>query len=261
MEEARGRLELAQKSLELLRANPGMTAEQLADLLEKHRRQLQERLSGIELDMCRGNMTRLLPEHTRCANEQELEQYRSRCKQVLRDIWRQAHPDAVRNNPAAENLTDRQRRQLDELAAQANTINHGELKYHPDQVGWSMRSLSRLHEIRRRIENIFGSAGLELDAEYIIRGDSLEEKTAWLGTECRRLQEGIEQAKQELVRLCNDTAISQYRLQLARQSRYREIKQFMLDEAARCRREAGRLDTVLKSMLTAGEGCGHDATE
>lgn len=203
MQEQIKRLEGLQLKCDLLKADPGLSAEELEDLVMQAEKSRQSFLEKIRLEVQFSSIVKGCIRITAVDNG-EFQKFRKNYKKILRKIWLVMHPDQLQNNPVYRRLTELQKEFLHQLWNELMEIRPEELGYAPEQVGYEHRDIERLEEILETAEKILANAGIDTNAWFIIQGDTLDEQVQWLQKASERLEREIELVKIELRILLED---------------------------------------------------------
>jgi hypothetical protein len=170
-------------------------------------------------------------------------------KKILRKIWTLVHPDRLEKDPAYKKLTEKQKKTIEDLREEAQRIKVSELGYMPDQVGWNRRSIVTLAQILRKTEKILENAGVDLDADLMVQGGTVEERLESLKRDIERLEIGVQEAQSRLTKVTDDPDVREQRFHLSCPEQHDQIKAGLKEQAGKYGREAEELERRLKGLF------------
>lgn len=145
----------------------------------------------------------MLSEGGRVATKQEIDDYFKKSKETLTRIKLLLHPDKLIHNPGYHKLSEGQKKVIKELGVKVFEIKKDELATPSVFVGYSNRSLDVLNKMLETVMTIFEFAGMDVE-NYVIKGNSLEERILWLENEISVLNKILREIKDEVFILIND---------------------------------------------------------
>jgi hypothetical protein len=132
-------------------------------------------------------------------SEAEEDAYEEECKTLLRKIWQLTHPDMI----GREGFTDQQKRRLAESYQEAMAWKE-KSKLEESEIGLTRRSTTALRIILDRVERIWEEMGFDGDGVARVRGNSPEERLAWLEARIAVLDEEIKEIKADILAVSGD---------------------------------------------------------
>jgi|GEM_PF-1168798 len=254
--------ELEQKIL-LKHANPGLSREELDEQIKQKIEELKAEVARLRedtrdaarmvanrslLDMLVGSGGAGTP-----MPDEAIEQLKRKCKKILREIFLLIHPDRLKNDPAYEKLTPEQKAKLSEILAEALKVDVDELGYSGRFIESRFRTPAALERALIEVKFHLEFAGINLDPQLEIQGETLVERLSWLEKEIGRLERDLDTAKVELHAMVIDEEAQQKRDLLANEAKHAEIKAAMKEQTAEYEKKADELAAELESLL-AGDG-------
>jgi len=247
----RCRRELAELRLLLKEADPELDEEalekQVAEEEEKRRKELENLMidiitvpTGFGIDVNGGKPI------------EDAEDYKRKCKAVLRELWRLLHPDKLEQNPAYAKLTEAQKAYLQDLGRCILEIKPEELGYPQNFWESKHRSLESLQEALAKAKAILALAGLDIDVRYVIEGETLVEQLEWLEKAIEHLEREIENVRAELKALMELEDIRGKQAVLACPEQHEKINAELLQRAEKYRKEAEELEAELATLFNGG---------
>ena len=147
---------------------------------------------------------------------EQISNYETEALKVLRQIWFLTHDDVIN----AEQFTDLQKKQLRGYFGQVMEIRNSE-------KGLWKRSLGVLLDILTSVKSIWENMGLEVRAESIISGDTIQEQNDWLENRIIRLERQIKDLRAEIFDMINDKDIKEKRASMSSPEQIEKIKEQM----------------------------------
>jgi len=176
--------------------------------------------------------------------------YRRKAKKLLRKIWRLVHPDILANDSSYQKMTESQKQKLAQLWAQAMKIRPEEVGFTEAQFGYNYRSIVVLEEILEQIKNIFKYAGLDIDPNLIIHGDTVSKQTEWLKKAIEKQDAEISFVHAEIKVLMEDReTIEKRRVLDVPEDQQQDIADGMLLEAKNLNLTSEKLEKELMAMI------------
>ena len=164
------------------------------------------------------------------ASEEQISAYEAEALKVLREIWKLTHEDVINT----EKFTEKQKRQLRGYFDQVMEIRSSE-------KGLIKRSLSVLLDILAKAKSIWEYMGLEVRAESIIAGETLQDQIAWLDNRISSLEVQIQNLRNELLNMINDKDIKEKHACLSSDEQIEKIKVQMKDRTVVFQKEIQNL--------------------
>lgn len=242
------RLTLLAKQLDLKTILPHLSREELEREARVRLIHGQERLSRLERDIALASHARL-PASGGVVDERELGIQRDQNKRILRKIWLLLHPDILQQNPSYAKLTDDQKQFLVHLQRQLTQFQPSELGFDPSQVGFDHKSGEYLQAKLEQVQRTLNNAGVDLNVELEVRGETLAAKLAWLRADIERLKRGIQEAEEALLEALSDADVRERRCQLGCPEQFQAIKKTICERAEQYRREADELEGTLAALF------------
>ena len=237
------------KRLNLKRANPGWTLQDIEQRLEEEEMEGQLELSRLRTDMALAPHLMRRPGEDNGGEGADPTRYIKECKTVLRQIRRLLHPDRLMHHPSYKHFTDGQRERLQELLLSALDIRPDELGYPEGYLLHDMRSLEGFKNALSRIETILGNPGVDTDERLMIEGETLPRKLEWLRRENRILEDEILAAKAELQALLEDEDTTEKRVILDNPADHGRIKATFRADTQKKRQQTESLKAELNALL------------
>ncbi len=156
---------------------------------------------------------------------------RRECEKTLRRISLLTHPDRLAHNGDYVRMTREQQEYLHEMFQRGRAIKDEELGSRPEQVGWGHRSLASLEKILSNVEEIYSVAGLDVDVEMSIQGNTLSEKIDFLCRDNSLVEEEIREAGIHLMELLDDPEVREKSRQISFPEQHAKIREAMVEQA------------------------------
>lgn len=239
------RLQNLEDRFNLKKADPSLTREEVEHKVEEKEKLRQKELKDLEYETAIAPPLQEDLEGGVPIDAGEFKDYRKKCIKLLRKIKFLTHPDRW-DCKAYRDLTDEQKEELKRILLEALEIDPEELGYPKGHVNHDMRSLEGLQRILWRVETILENAGLEVNVDLVVRGDTLAGQLEWLESDLGRLEQDIEFAKSQLLVLVNDPDVARKRQILACEESHEKIQADMKKDAEKHQREADELEAALE---------------
>lgn len=254
LREAIGRLEILQKKVALLEADPELSLEELERMLAEEEKEKKESLDALRFQVEVAMYPRLrMPTGGRVVSDEEFALFCADSKKALREIWLLLHPDRLMHNPAYDRLTPAQREELSELWERSMRIKDEELLLDHEQAGHGFRELHVLYEILERVKKILAHAGIDTAVDLIPQGTTLPERIEWLEKEVARLEREIVMVRAQFKLIIEDEEIRWKAALLRCTPEQREnAKTEMQSDVEQKRSEGDRLEGYLNRLLEIG---------
>ncbi|NKB35225.1 MAG: hypothetical protein GKR91_19170 [Pseudomonadales bacterium] len=160
-------------------------------------------------------------------------------RQVLRRrCERLCHPDKL----AHSNLSENQKQELLEKFHEIRAISRSE-------INQDARSEAKLMDILNRIETIHVMAGLDIDVNFVIVGESDEEKISWLEKEIATLKAEIAKVEFDLQTMALDSSQMKKRQSLTSEASVKDQRESLSAERDMCAAELSELKNQLRSLF------------
>ncbi|MBN1697073.1 MAG: hypothetical protein JW881_06140 [Spirochaetales bacterium] len=182
-------------------------------------------------------------------NDQTLNEYKKKVKTVLRQIYFILHPHRLMHHPQFQTLTEKQRNHLMKLWDRVMEIRQHELRYPEGTVGHYMHSLEKLLSLRDKADKILSHSGLRVNVNYIIAGDTIEERIAWLENEIKQLEKDIQYTRDEIMAFQNNKDILEKKAALSCPARHEQVKVEMHKRAVELKSEAEELESTYRLLF------------
>jgi hypothetical protein len=238
-----------ERRLLLKAANPKSTREEINRMVQededKQLKELKDLRDKVELapflaKTCEGGEP---------ADPAAIAAYQKECMKILRRIKLLTHVDGF----VGKGLTEEQKTQLMELFMKAKDVDPDELGYPTNHIYHDMRSIEGLQRVLSRVEAILASAGLEVDTEHAIRGDTIAEQLEWLKQDMCYLEVDTEQARAQLQALMTDAETARMHRILASKDEQERIKTEFEQKIEEHRKQADELETKVEKAFN-GDG-------
>jgi len=143
---------------------------------------------------------------------EEVEEYRKEVKTALRRVWKLLHPDLLAKHDGYEVISLIQRERLKDIWNEIIKVRPDELAFEPCQLGYQQRSLERILQMEREARVILETMpGIDLDPKYTVQGKTPEQRIQWYETQCRLLDEDIEETRAQVTAQTHDPDIAERR--------------------------------------------------
>jgi len=229
------------RRIEILEANPGMSKEVLEQTLKEFEEKDNEEFEKLKFDVEMAPLIDIMsPDDT--IDDEALVDYKRKFKEVLFKICFLLHPERWEYIPAYKKITDDELKQLKGLWGRAMEIKANELQYPEESVGGQMRTLSSLMDIFATVKKILDHAGLDVNTEYIIEGETLSERIEWLEKEIKALKENIKNRQNELIMIKRDKETLTQKQVVKCESEHEKVKKDMMEQVEKYRQEKAELE-------------------
>jgi len=251
------RYELEQRIL-LKRADPKLSSdeldEQIQQKIDEMIRQLDELKDAAQFATLMDEKNQIWGEAAQALGfskplaDEDKAAYIEKCKKILRKIYLLIHPDRLKNDPVYEDLTSKQRKELEDILNRVLEIKGSDLP--PGTfIESRYRSPAALQEILDRVRSILENAGINLDPGLEIKGDTLPERLEWLEKSIDLVEGYIRSAKLELQALMSDEDIQQKRSIISNEDKHDDIKKEMEEQTGQYRKMAEELEAELRELM------------
>lgn len=247
------RVRSVKEKIKLKKDAPSLTRKKLETKCLEKFSDSRRKMQNDEMLVALAGFRTLPPKTEIMAKGEDLDRMKEQCKRIANRIWFLTHPDHLKNNAVYEQLTEKQKAYLEELPYRFSQIKISELGCDSNQVGWNRRSSEALLAVLHKVEKILGNAGIDLDVDLIIEGDSLEERVIQLEREIKRLDKGITEANTRMMMLMDDPVTKAKAIDLACPENWDTMKEDILREAAKLDEEADWLEQYLDSLFKREE--------
>lgn len=181
--------------------------------------------------------------------ERERAAYIEECKKLISLIRYKTHPANLKRHPNYEKLTPEQKEELAQIFAAALKVKPGEVVYPSNYLESRFRSPAELRRILKRIDEILEQAGINLNPELEVKGETLPDRLAWLREEIKDYEEFLEEARLELQSLLQDEEIAKKRAILENEASQEEVKAEFEKQIERLKKEVEELEAELAELL------------
>jgi hypothetical protein len=220
----------------------------------QNRLQTEKKMNDLRLDAAMGNRKSWMLSYEIVVDEKELEKEQEKGKKLARQIAMLIHDDVIRKNEQYDRLTEKQKQELRECFDRTMDVKCSEIGFSPGQVGFQMRSSVELQFILDKIKTILANAGIDINADHIPAGDTLDQKSEWFETQTQLLEAQIFQARQTLAQLLNDPDVRANRNHLACPELYDEIRDGLKRLAETYREESRREKNIIMDTIHSNGG-------
>jgi len=259
LREARFRYYAREQKVLLKRENPELTWEGLDEQVQKKIEEMERTLKELRdqadyaaLMVARQSMVDAAGELVgggRPLTDDERSAYFVKCKKILRKIYMLVHPDRLRNDPVYQRLTPEQKEELGRILQEALRIRPDEPGLNSRYIESRYRSPDALQAVLDRVTFILENAGINVDPQLEIRGDTLPERLSWLEEDIGRLEGCLDEARVELQALMINEDVQLKRGILANDEKHDEIKKEMAEQTEEYRKQARELEAELEKLM------------
>lgn len=186
-------------------------------------------------------------------NEAELAAYEEECKTLLRRIWQLTHPDRI----GREDFSEAQRRLLIDSYQEAMAWKE-KAQLDTGEIGIAKRSTSALRIILDRVERIWEEIGLDGESATRVRGNTPEERLAWLEARIATLDEEVKEIKADILAVAGDRDIREKEACLLPPERIPAVLAHMEERLAWYREQIALHEEELAGILANGKSGGAD---
>jgi hypothetical protein len=240
-----------ERRIMLKEANPLWSASDIEVKVSELERAEEEKLSALEMDsLLVASLDELSP--GKSIDDEAMNDYRGRVKKSLREIFFLLHPHRLAHHPGFEKLTKDQREHLRLLWENVMEIKQVDLRYPEGTVGRSLHSLEKLAGIRDTARKILEHSGLDVNVDYIIIGETIEERIAWLNREIGQLEGDVQHIKSDIILLSNDEDVLEKKAIVASPAKYEQVKSEMIARTEAVKKEADSLESKLALLFGSG---------
>lgn len=260
LSEASSRFYVLEQKLLLKRADPKLSRDELDTEVQEKIDEMKRQLDKLTQDtqyaavindksQMWGDMAKVLGLSSPLGGEEKAA-YIDKCKKILREIYKLIHPDHLKNDPAYEKLTPEQREELRQTLDEALKIRKEiELGIPPGYIESRYRSPEALQQILDRVKSILKDAGINFRVDFVIQGDTLLERLAWLEKDVERIEAYIRSAQLDLQALMSNEDIQQKRAILSNEGKHEDIKKEMEEKTEEYRKKAEKLEADLEELM------------
>jgi hypothetical protein len=159
--------------------------------------------------------------HYSPVESEKMASYKEKCKKILRRIRYLTHSDTLHRSPAYARLGDSQKLKLRVYFDEALRVKYDELGYPQGDLNRNMRTLDGLLQAMSEIESILKEFGIEIGGSFVITGETIKEKLAYLRIELTNLDLEFRQIQAQLKAMIDDAEIK-WKLSALSSPAYRE---------------------------------------
>lgn len=257
--EARGRYLILEQKVLLKQADPKLTEEDLDAAAEAKIKEMEEDLRRLKDEAVHAPLLDRDPIWGGAGgggvplSKDEICRYREEAKTIIRTIKLLTHPDRLKNDPVYAQLTPEQKEELRMALESVMRIGPVETLFPPGSIELKYRSLAVLKETLKKVRHTLETAGINVDVELVIRGDTLPERLAWLEQDIARIEADLDMARVELQALLTSEDLQLKQGILANTAKHEEIKAEMQKQTEEINHLADELEAELQSLM-GGDG-------
>ncbi len=226
-------IKLAELRIGLIRKNPGISEEDLQKEMLKTQTRLNSELEEIKLKESIAK-DRVCVEAWSTSgipmDREQISQEIALCKTEISKIRKMVHPDHLHNNPEYANLSKKHKKELEDILLDSLKITPAELGFPPSFGRRDMRSLEGLRQVRRRIEIILKINNIQVDLQYQIQGETIEEQIEWLEREIKLLENRINITKGQLSAMLTNTEVQAKKNLLSKPDQQADFRKQMQEQ-------------------------------
>lgn len=194
------------------------------------------------------NLDELEPGHI--IDEKEFIRLKQEIKKALRELFMLLYPERLAQNPAFNKFTKQQKDHLNSLWHKLMAVkDEKELMFKEGMVHREMPTLEKLLDIKTTAKVLLDNAGLDVNPEYIIQGDTLRERIAWLNQEIERLRNDQKNIIDEAALIKNDAVIAEYRAVIGCPEKHDEFRKKMAESIEEHQQRAKELSDHYDSLF------------
>ncbi len=255
LEEVIFQIRTLKRRIEILEVNPKMSEEELEQTLKEYEEKDREEFEKLKFDVKLAPSIDIPPPDGDI-DPKELVDYMQKIKEVMFQLRMLLHPDRWRFIPEYKNATDDEKKRLKELWVKTQDenkfikdlqrrsmeIKQSDLQYAEGTVGAQMLSLARLMDILATVKKILKHAGMDVNTEYIIEGETILDKIEWLEKEIKILKEDIKNIQNELIRIKGDKETLRQKQVVECESEHEKVKKDMMEQVEKYMQEKAELE-------------------
>lgn len=199
--------DLLKIKIQIKKENPELSENELNARTEQVKDEFNKKLISIQTAMRRAMyVRRSLGEPIDSMKEAD---YRNQVRQALRTAFLLLHPDMIEKS-VAEKLTEFQRTQLKQLWIELMELKDT-FNYDESMLFYEMPDLGEIERIIEKTKSILKNFGdIEINPEYLIRGDTFSEKIEFLKNQNKILDGHIISLQIRIQDLLNDEEFQLY---------------------------------------------------
>ena len=239
----------SERRLLLIQANPEMNPEQLDKAVAAEEEKQQKRLQSLKYKAEIANALEQPEIDGTAMDQQMIRDYKKECKRLIREIYRLIHPDLLENHPNYQDLTEKQKDELQQFLMASLEPDKDELGVPKGFINADMRSPDGLRRVLERIREILDSAGIDITVDTTIKGNTLQEQMTWLNKEIERLERNIAFAVAHFRAMSEDRDVQRKRALLDLPEQHEKIKQEMKEKIDFFTKQTGELDSELAQFF------------
>ena len=184
----------------------------------------------------------------------EQDAYEEESKGLLRRIWQLTHPDRI----GREGFTETQQRRLIDCYQEAMAWKE-KAQLDEYEIGLARRSNSALAIILDRVERIWEEMGLDGESVARVRGNSPEDRLAWLEARIAILDEEIREIKANILAVAGDRDSREKEACLVSPERIAAVSAHMEERFQWYGEQISQKEDELDRLLSAEKRGGSDA--
>lgn len=208
-----------QRIIQIKDADEDITLGEAQDIEEEKRLQEEEALEKLKMEIALADITERWKNEGSTAGGEELSEYDSECKSILREIWRLTHPDGI----SQQRFTENQKKKLADFFEMS-------IKIREEEIGLYRRPLNILLDILAGVKDIWEEMGLDINPENTIKGEILKEKIDFLEARILSLEEEVKQIRAGIYILIQDDNIKEKQSCLATEQQKTDLLKQMEDK-------------------------------
>lgn len=212
--EQEGRLEILRRKSLLLEMNPDILKSELDERLKEHTQEYELHVNRLRLEAAFAGKGQISPSDSLVMDYEHEKGYRQESKRILREIYLLIHPDILSQDKCFDQLTHRQRDSLQNIWNEVMALKEEEIGYGEGCLLNSFRSIPILMEKLDTIRAILQNAGIDIDPQLIIQGDTLSDQIAWIEDSIKSLKNAIHSLQAEQKVILEDDSVREREIML-----------------------------------------------
>lgn len=241
------RFEIAGLRVQLKQIEPNLSPEKLELKVMEEKDKRDEKLDDLRTKVIIGGCFPS-PEEIRGGapvDSQKIAEDQKRIKRLLTKVRLMIHPDKLDLNPVYKKFTEREKEEVRSIMLEAMDVSLDELGIPKGFYGHDFRTEQGLLRVLDRLETIFENAGMEVNPDLVIKGDTIADQIAYLKREIAFVEKDIAACKSELAALSKDPEIQRKQDILNATDQHSRIIEDIERDTSAYRKKAEKLEKKL----------------
>ncbi|MFA5285224.1 MAG: hypothetical protein WC347_06480 [Smithellaceae bacterium] len=240
--EAESAFHSLQRRIQLkLAVGPAISRDEIEKLEQEQKQEEEKKLTELKYELEKAMMISAIERTPKYLNGAERTDYEKECKNVLREIYKHAHPDSTSHY----RFTQDQKEKLRQYFEQAIEIRAAEL-------GGDFRQLDVLCSILASVKSLWENMGMDVREDSVIQGSTLVENFQWLEERIQKLEEEIRMIKAENHALLIDAEYKERQACMISPEQITQTTKQMEEKLKEYKDQAALLETQFNALFEDG---------